>query len=98
VEDRVYYVQMMVVEPVMSNQYYKFGSSHFMCCFTSNILVREIRIVNDAFIQSFSLFMSLDRVFQFTIDSNMYVDKYLILFISSGGVTLLLNNVPTNYL
>jgi hypothetical protein len=98
VEGRVYYVQMMVVEPVMSNQYYKFGSSHFVCSFTSKTLVCEIRTMSDEFIPSFPPFMSLDRVFQFTIGSDMYVSKCLILFISSVNVTLQLNNAPTNYL
>jgi hypothetical protein len=89
-------VQMMVVEPVMSNQYYMFGRSHFVCCFTSKTLVREIRTVD--FIPSFSPFMPLDQNFQFTIDSDIYVGKCLILFLSFLNVTLQLNNATINYL
>jgi hypothetical protein len=88
VEGRLYYVQMMVVEPIMSNQYYKLGRSHFMCCFSSKTLVREITTVNDKFTPSFPPFMPLDRVSQFTIDNDMYVGKCLILFISSVNVAL----------
>jgi hypothetical protein len=63
VEGRLYYVQRMVVEPIMSNQYYKLGTSHFVCCFTSKTLVHEITTVNDKFIPSFPPFMLLDQVF-----------------------------------
>jgi hypothetical protein len=77
VEGRLYYVQM-AVEPIMSNQYYRLGRSHFVCCFTSKTLVHEITTVNNKFIPSFPPFMPLDRVFQFTIDNDMYVDKCLI--------------------
>jgi hypothetical protein len=70
VAGRLYYV---VVEPIMSNQYYKLGRSYFMCCFTSETLVHEITTVNDKFIPSFSPFIPLDRAFQFTIDNDMYV-------------------------
>jgi hypothetical protein len=88
VEGRLYYVQMMVVEPIMSNQYYKLERSYFVCCFTSKTLIREITTVNDKFIPSFPPFMHLDRVFQFTIDNDMYVGKCLIIFISYVNVTL----------
>jgi hypothetical protein len=88
VEGGLYYVQMMVAKPIMSNQYYKLGRSHFVCCFTSKTLVREITTMNDKFIPSFPPFMPLDRVFQFTIDNNMYVGKCIILFISSVNVAL----------
>jgi hypothetical protein len=76
----------------------KFGTSHFLCCFTSKTLVCEIRTMNDEFIQPFPLFIPLDRFFQFTIDSDTYVGKCLILFISSMNVMLQLNNAPSNYL
>jgi hypothetical protein len=79
---------MMVVELIMSNQYYKLGRSHFMCYFTLKTLVREITTVNDKFIPSFPPFVPLDRVFQFTIDNDIYVGKCLILFISSVNVVL----------
>jgi hypothetical protein len=88
VEGRLYYVQMMVVESIMSNQYYKLGRSHFVCFFTSKTLVHEIMTVNDKSIQSFPPFMPRDRVFQFTIDNDMYVGKCLILFIPSVDVML----------
>jgi hypothetical protein len=88
VEGGLYYVQMMVAKPIMSNQYYKLEISHFVCCFTSKTLVREITTMNDKFIPSFPPFMPLDRVFQFTIDNNMYVGKCIILFISSVNVAL----------
>jgi hypothetical protein len=52
-------VRMMVVEPVMSNQYYKFGSSHFVCCFASQTIVCEIRTVNNELIPLFPPFMPL---------------------------------------
>jgi hypothetical protein len=84
----LYYVQMMVVEQIMSNQYYKVGRSHFVCCYTSKTIVHEITTLNDKFIPSFPLFMPLDRVFQFTIDNDMYVGKCLFLFISSVNVAL----------
>jgi hypothetical protein len=84
----LYYVQMMVVEPIMSNQYYKVGRSHFVCCYTSKTIVHEITTLNDKFIPSFPPFMPLDRVFQFTIDNDMYVGKCLFLFISSVNVAL----------
>jgi hypothetical protein len=87
VEGRLYYVQMMVIEPIMSNHYYKLGISHFVCCFTSKTTIREITAVNDKFIPSFPAFMPLDRVFQFTTNNDMYVGKCLILFISSLSVT-----------
>jgi hypothetical protein len=74
-EGRLYYVHMMLVEPIMSHQYYKLGRSYFICCFTSKTLVREITTVNDNFISSFSPFMPLDQVFQFTFDNDMYVGK-----------------------
>jgi hypothetical protein len=74
-EGRLYYVHMMLVEPIMSHQYYKLGRSYFICCFTSKTLVREITTVNDNFISSFSPFMLLDQVFQFTFDNDMYVGK-----------------------
>jgi hypothetical protein len=45
VDGRLYYVQMMVVEPITSNQYYKLGRSRFVCCFTSKTLVHEITTV-----------------------------------------------------
>jgi hypothetical protein len=80
VEGRLYYVQMMVVETIMSNQYYKLGRSHFVCCFTSKILVQ--------FIPSFPPFMPLDQVFHFTIDNDMYDDKCLILSMPSMNVML----------
>jgi hypothetical protein len=79
---------MMVVELIMSNQYYKLERSHFVCCFTSKTLVHEITTVNNKFIPSFPTFMPLDRVFQITIDNDMYVGKCLILFISSVNVAL----------
>jgi hypothetical protein len=60
VEGQLYYVQMMVVEPIMSNQYYKFGRSYFVCCFSSKSLVHEITIVNDKFIPLFPPFMPLE--------------------------------------
>jgi hypothetical protein len=59
-----------------------------MCYFTLKTLVREITTVNDKFIPSFPPFVPLDRVFQFTIDNDMYVGKCLILFISSVNVVL----------
>jgi hypothetical protein len=42
--------------------------------------------------------MPLDPIFQFTIDSDIYVGKCLILLISPVNVMLQLNNAPTNYL
>jgi hypothetical protein len=88
VEGRLYYMQMMVVQLIMSNQYYKLGRSHLLCCFTSKTLVREITTVNDKFIPSFPPFMPLDQNFQFTIDNYMYVGKCLILFKPSVNVML----------
>jgi hypothetical protein len=72
----------------MSNQYYKLGRSHFVCCFTSKTLVREITIVNDKFIPSFPPFMPLDQIFQFTIGNDMYGGKCLILFLPPVNVML----------
>jgi hypothetical protein len=62
VEGRLYYVQMMVIEPTMSNHYYKLGSS-LMCYFTSKTTIREITTVNNKFMPSFPPFTPLDRVF-----------------------------------
>jgi hypothetical protein len=98
VEGRLYYMHMMIVKPNTSNQYYKLGRSHLICCFTSKTLVREITIMNDKFIPSFPPFKPLDRIFQININNDMYVGKCLILFIPSVNVMLYFNNAPTNYL
>jgi hypothetical protein len=87
-DGRLYYVQMIGVEPIMSNHYYKLGRSQFMCCFTSKTLVRDIATVNNNFIPSFPPFMPLDHVFQFIIDNDMYVGRCLIPFISSVNFML----------
>jgi hypothetical protein len=44
---------MMVIEPIMRNQYYKLGRSHFVCCFTLKTLVHEITTVDNDFIPIF---------------------------------------------
>jgi hypothetical protein len=98
VEGRLYYMHMMIVKPIMSNQYYKLGRSRLMCCFTSKTLVHEITIINGKFIPSFPPFMPLDQFFQFNINNDMYVGKCPILFIPSVNVMLYFNNAPTNYL
>jgi hypothetical protein len=88
VEGRLYYVHMMVVEPIMNNQYYKLGKSHLVCCFTSKTLVHQLTTVKDKFIPSFPPFVPLGGVFQSTIDNDVYVGKCLILLLPSVNVKL----------
>jgi hypothetical protein len=92
----VYYVGRMSAEPVMRNLDYRFAESHFVCCFTSQTIVSEVRTMGDELISLFPPCMPLDRVCQFTMDTNMYVGKCLILFLSFISAMLKLNNTPSN--
>ncbi|XP_062195878.1 uncharacterized protein LOC133899016 isoform X1 [Phragmites australis] len=85
-EGRVYYVWRMSAEPVMRNQDYMFADSHFVCRFTSVTVVNEIRNVNEQFIPLFPPFMPFDKVWQFTLDNDMYVDVIgMVMYVSSMG-------------
>jgi hypothetical protein len=96
VEGRVYYVGRMSAEPVMRNLDYRFADSHCVVCFTSQTVVSEVRTVGDELIPLFPPFMPLDRVWQFTMGTNMCVGKCLILFLSFISAMLKLNNTPSN--
>ncbi|XP_062220223.1 replication protein A 70 kDa DNA-binding subunit B-like isoform X3 [Phragmites australis] len=86
VEGRVYYVWRMSAEPVMRNQDYMFADSHFVCRFTSVTALNEIRNVNEQFIPLFPPFMPFDKVWQFTLDNDMYVDVIgMVMYVSSMG-------------
>jgi hypothetical protein len=47
VEGRVYYVRKMFAEPVMRKLDYRFAESHFVCYFTSQTVVSEVRTMGD---------------------------------------------------
>lgn len=95
VEGRVYYVWRMSAEPVMRNQDYMFADSHFVCRFTSVTALNEIRNVNEQFIPLFPPFMPFDKVWQFTLDNDMYVGKCFSFFLHLPNVVF--NKSPINF-
>ncbi|XP_037410249.1 uncharacterized protein LOC119273034 [Triticum dicoccoides] len=86
VEGRVYYVWKMLAEPIMRNQDYLFADSQFVCRFSSVTTINELRNVNERLIPLFPAFIPFDRVWEFTLDNDTYVDVIgMVLFVSSMG-------------
>ncbi|XP_044959199.1 uncharacterized protein LOC123410331 [Hordeum vulgare subsp. vulgare] len=86
VEGRVYYVWQMLAEPIVRDGDYLFADSHFVYHFSSVTIINEIRNVNEQLTPLFPPFMPFDKVCEFTLDNNTYVDVIgMVLFVSSMG-------------
>ena len=80
-EGTAYDISRMNVEPIISRLLQMFANNLYECRFTSISKVYEIPNMSEWSLPFFPPFIPCDKIFQYTLDNDVYVGKWFKLFV-----------------